>query len=275
MLNAKVEVFHDAVWGVPPGANVGLRLKTSAQAQETFLNGVLRVPWHGEKRNPLDWAVSLLVHIVIVAAIIVAPLFLTETINLRDFQSMLLVAPKPPAAAPAPLQAQKIAKVLPHAYQPSKLTAPVAIPAKIAIIHDEEPPSELIGVAGGVPGGQTDGVLGGILGGVAAPKPPAPPAATERKIIRVGGDVKQPEAISTPPPVYPVIARSARQQGVVIIDAVIDEQGNVVQEQLVEGPPLLAQAALDAVRHWKYRPTYLNGEPVAIRAHLEVHFQLQ
>ena len=80
--------------------------------------------------------------------------------------------------------------------------------------------------------------------------------------------------ISTPQPYYPAVAKAAHVEGLVVIDAIIDEEGNVVQARVVEGPPLLVAAALDAVAKWKYQPTYLNGRAVSIRTHIQVMFRL-
>ena len=122
-----------------------------------------------------------------------------------------------------------------------------------------------------MPGGVAGGVLGGIIGGVTdTPKTVAPPAPQERKIVRVGGDVKPPVPISTPNPRYPALALAAHIEGIVVIDAVIDEQGNVVEARVIDGPPLLIAAALEAVTNWKYQPTYLNGQPVALSTHVSV-----
>lgn len=74
---------------------------------------------------------------------------------------------------------------------------------------------------------------------------------------------------------YPVLAKTARIQGVVIIDAVIDEHGNVVQAHAISGPPLLVPAALTTVMNWKYEPSYLDGEPISVAMHLTVEFVLQ
>jgi len=78
-----------------------------------------------------------------------------------------------------------------------------------------------------------------------------------------------------PSPVYPDIARSARIQGDVVIDAVIDTSGNVVQMKVVSGHPLLISAALEAVRHWRYQPTFLDEEPVSIELNVTIHFSMQ
>jgi protein TonB len=64
-------------------------------------------------------------------------------------------------------------------------------------------------------------------------------------------------------------------EGDVVIDTVIDTDGSVVQMQVISGPPLLIPAALEALRRWKYEPTYLNDEPVAVKMTVYVKFRLQ
>ena len=75
-------------------------------------------------------------------------------------------------------------------------------------------------------------------------------------------------------PVYPVLARTMGAQGVVIIEATIDVDGNVVGTRVLRSIPLLDGAALDAVRQWKYTPARLNGEPVAVLVTVTVNFVL-
>ena len=70
------------------------------------------------------------------------------------------------------------------------------------------------------------------------------------------------------------MARQDRIQGQVQIDAVLDEQGNVIEMKVVSGPPLLYQAALDALKKWKYQPTYLNDQPIAVAMLVTVTFVL-
>jgi periplasmic protein TonB len=106
--------------------------------------------------------------------------------------------------------------------------------------------------------------------------PPAPEPAEPTGPIMVGGDVKPPEKIVAPPPVYTEIARKARVQGVVIVQATIDKQGNVTNVKVLKGLPMgLDNAAVDAVRKWKFKPSVLNGKPVAVYYNLTVNFQLQ
>ena len=95
------------------------------------------------------------------------------------------------------------------------------------------------------------------------------------KAIRVGGQIRPPVRIKEVAPVYPAIARSARVQGDVVIEATIDEEGNVADARVVKSVPLLDQAALDAVRQWHYQPTLLNGVPIAVVTTVTVKFTQQ
>jgi protein TonB len=127
-----------------------------------------------------------------------------------------------------------------------------------------------------VPGGQMGGVLGGVIGGVlnTAAKPIDPPPPGKAAPVRVGGRVRPPKAIVQVHPEYPPLARQAHIQGQVQIDAVLDEQGSVIDMKVVSGPPLLYQAALDALKKWKYEPTYLNDQPIAVEMIVTITFQL-
>lgn len=132
------------------------------------------------------------------------------------------------------------------------------------------------GVPGGVPGGQMGGVLGGIIGGVAGQSqlPPPPKAVASKAPIRVGGRVKAPLPISTPQPQYPALARGAKIEGDVVIDAVIDTTGNVVEMRVISGHPLLIQSAMNALKKWRYEPTYLNEDPVSVQLMVTIRFRL-
>ena len=108
--------------------------------------------------------------------------------------------------------------------------------------------------------------------GVAAPPPPM--AAGPKAPVHVGGEVKPPRLLFSPEPAYPVLARQSRLSGVVVIDAIIDEQGSVTGMRVVSGHPLLIPAALKAVSQRKYEPTVLDGEPTPIDLRIEIRFSL-
>jgi periplasmic protein TonB len=263
-------------WGGISPSERPIRQVAVADAQAVFLRGLLDTPTDHPQRNSIDWIVSLALHILIVGAVVVAPLAFTEGIDLRAFQLTHLTVPKPPAAAPPPpaTTAESLKRVLRPVQ--SALLAPTLIPRRIETVKDAPAPDvEPGGVIGGIPGGEAGGVLGGILGGV--PRGPAPPgpAAAKKTVYRIGGDVKPPRQIQIVQPSYPMVARTAHVDGVVVIDAIIDEQGNVVEAHAVSGPGLLIPAALKAVIQWKYEPTYLDGAPVAIRMEVNVDFHLR
>lgn len=153
---------------------------------------------------------------------------------------------------------------------------------------------QLGGVVGGQVGGEVGGVVGGKLGGevggtgtgesgtgtggveapnVPAPAPPPPPEPTGP--LRVGGAVKAPIVSHRVEPEYTETARQARMAGVVVVEAIIDKQGNVDQVKVVKGLSMgLSDAAVKAVRQWKFKPGTLNGEPVATIFNLTVNFKL-
>ena len=94
------------------------------------------------------------------------------------------------------------------------------------------------------------------------------------KIIRKSGGVLQGTATRRVEPTYPPLARTARVQGSVILAAIIGKDGSIQNLHVISGHPLLTQAALDAVKQWKYRPYILNGEPVEVDTQVTVNFTL-
>jgi len=104
-----------------------------------------------------------------------------------------------------------------------------------------------------------------------APPPPRPPAP-----VRVTGEIRPPERVFSPSPVYTEVARAARLQGIVILDAVIETDGSVTDVSVLRGLPLgLSEAAVDAVSRWKFRPATLNDRPVAVIYTLTIYFELR
>jgi TonB family protein len=117
-------------------------------------------------------------------------------------------------------------------------------------------------------------------GQLAAPPPPPPPPpppvpAELQNAIRIGGQITMPQKVKHVSPVYPPIAQSARVQGVVIVEAILDREGHVGYSRVLRSIPLLDQAALDAVNQWEFTPTHLNGSPVPVVMTATVQFTLQ
>ncbi len=108
--------------------------------------------------------------------------------------------------------------------------------------------------------------------GALAQSPLVSPSGTTP--VRVGGNIRPPEKTTHVTPIYPEVAKSARVQGVVILETLIDEQGRVADARILRSIPLLDQAALDAVRQWEFTPTLLNGVPVPVVMTVTVQFTL-
>lgn len=108
---------------------------------------------------------------------------------------------------------------------------------------------------------------------VALPPPQTEPQGPVR--IRVGGAIKPPRLVSSVLPVYPAMARDTGIEGDVVIDTTIDASGNVTGMKVISGPPILRQAALDALRRWKYAPSMLNGDAVPVQMTVTIKFHRQ
>ena len=236
-------------------------------------------PEHRKTKKPLTIFLSTVLQASLIGLLVLVPLIYTEALP-KTMLTTLLVAPPPPPPPPPPPAATpvKIVKPVARLMQAGKLIAPRAIPREVNIIKEEEMPPDMGavgvtgGVPGGVPGGQAGGVLGGIIGGVGSNLPPPPKEGPKR--IRIGGQVQAAKIVSQPRPSYPPLAKQARIQGVVRLQAIIAKDGTVQELQVLSGHPLLVQAAQDAVRQWRYQPTLLNGEPVEVVTTIDVVFTL-
>jgi periplasmic protein TonB len=213
--------------------------------------------------------VSMIFQVTFLSILLLIPLIYTEALP-KAMLATLLVAPPPPPPPPPPAQVQTVRKVQVHLMDAGKLMAPKAIPKNVTIIKEEADPDMGAsgGVLGGVAGGSMGGTIGGVIGGM-----PAPPKPTASR-IKVGGNVTAARLQNKVTPVYPPLARQTRISGTVRLHAIIAKDGTVQQLEVLSGHPLLVQAALDAVRQWRYQPTLLNGEPVEVDTTVDVIFSL-
>jgi protein TonB len=234
-----------------------------------------------------DWKratlpIAYIFECMIIGVMVLVPLIYTEALPKAQLMTFL-AAPPPPPPPPPPPAATPPPRIVHRVSIEDIMRAPTVIPKTIAQIKDEpEPPPNagvgvVGGVPGGVPGGQMGGVLGGVIGGVlsaATPPPPPPPKPQITKPIRVGGQVEAARLIFGPKPEYPPLARMARIQGQVRLDAIINKDGTIQDLRVLQGHPLLVKAALDAVQRWRYQPTLLNGEAVEVATEIDVNFTL-
>ena len=235
-----------------------------------------------------DWKratlpVAYIFEVIIIGVMVLMPLIYTEALPKAQLMTFLAAPPPPPPPPPPPAAAAPAPKIIHRVSAEDMMRAPTVIPKTIQQVKDEPEPvpnagiGVVGGVPGGVPGGQMGGVLGGVIGGVlsaAAPPPPPPPKPQAPKRIRVGGQVESARLIFQPKPEYPPLAKMARIQGTVRLDAVISKDGTIQDLKVISGHPLLVRAALDAVQRWRYQPTMLNGDAVEVATEIDVNFTL-
>jgi len=226
---------------------------------------------HVPRRSPWTIAGSVLAHGVILALLVVVPtLSALDNFVLHADESLTFVMPTvriPPA--PRPPQPAAAATAPPLNAHAAPLSAsdrpvePTSIPQDDT--RGSTPPGSIRIDAGrpGPPGGS-----GPDLIAVAPPPTPVGP-------VRPGGNLKPPARTTYAAPVYPPLAKAARVEGSVIIEATIDEAGIVRDLRVLRSQPLFDQAALDAVRQWRYAPTRLNGVAVPVILTVTVMFSLK
>ena len=222
-------------------------------------------------------AVAFVLEVMIIGVMVLIPLIFTEALP-KGQMMFLLVAPPPPPPPPPPAAAVvQHVKVIQTDIVNGELRTPTKIPQKVKMIQeDEAPPPSMAsaGVVGGVPGGVPGGSMGGVIGSVLSSTPVAVPKIATPTRVRVSSGVSQGLLVHRVSPTYPPLARQARIQGVVVLQAQISKDGTIQNLQLISGHPMLAPAAIEAVRQWKYKPYLLNGEPVEVDTQVQVNFTL-
>ena len=241
-----------------------------------FESLVLSEPHSRVKGLSATFATSLLFHLGLIAVVVILPILLYNVMPEPGaavkafFVAPVDIAPPPPPPPPPPAAAARVvrpAAAEPRPLEPTRFLAPIEVP-------DQIKPEETmdLGVEGGVAGGVEGGVPGGVLGGVVGGLPAAPPPPT--KVVRIGGAIVAPKLLKKVPPVYPALATQARISGNVIVEALVGMNGQVKSATIVHGLPLLDDAALAAVRQWRYQPLLLNGEPTEFILNVTVTFSL-
>jgi protein TonB len=230
------------------------------------------------RRGPWATLVSFLIQFALVGVLVLIPLIYTEALPKQQLMGYLVAPPPPPPPPPPPAAAVVVKVVKPTTeIDNGQLKAPTAIPKKIAMIkEDETPPSTGVvgGVVGGVPGGQAGGVVGGVLGSIVSAAPTAVPKAATPQRVKVSAGVQEGLLVRKVTPTYPPLAKQARISGKVVLQAVIGKDGTIQNLRAVSGPPMLIQNAIEAVKQWKYKPYFLNGEPVEVDTQVTVNFTL-
>ncbi|HEX6879138.1 MAG TPA: energy transducer TonB [Terriglobales bacterium] len=229
-----------------------------------------------KKRSWWATLLSFVLQVGLVGVMILIPLIYTEALPKQQLMTFLVAPPPPPPPPPPPAAAPivKVQKVVSE-LDNGQLRTPTAIPKKILITHeDDQPAGGAVGVVGGVPGGVPGGQMGGVIGGIISSTPVAVPKVATPQRVRVSQGVTEGLLMKKVQPTYPPLARSARIQGQVVLQAVIGKDGTIQNLRAVSGHPMLTPAAIDAVKQWRYKPYFLNGEPVEVDTQITVNFTL-
>jgi len=221
---------------------------------------------------------SFILEVAIIGVLILIPLIYTEALPRQQLMTFLVAPPPPPPPPPPPAAAPpvRVIKKIETELDNGQLRQPTKIPQKVQMIkEDEAPPPSSAGVVGGVPGGVPGGSMGGVIGGIIGQTTATvvPKVQTPQR-VRVSQGVSEGLLVHQVRPVYPPLARAARIQGAVVLQAVIGKDGAIQNLRLISGHPMLAPAAIDAVKQWRYKPYFLNGEPVEVDTQITVNFTL-
>ena len=219
---------------------------------------------------------SFLLQVGLIGVLILIPLIYTDALPKGNLMTFLVAPPPPPPPPPPPAAAAgKVVKIQSEVIN-GQLRTPTKIPNKVQMIKEEEAPPDLGagGVPGGVPGGIPGGSMGGVMGGILGSTNAAIPKVATPQRVRVSSGVSTGLLIKKVTPNYPQLAKQARIQGSVVLQAEISKEGTIQNLQLISGHPMLAPAAIEAVKQWRYKPYLLNGEPVAVETQVVVNFSL-
>ncbi|HEX3128522.1 MAG TPA: energy transducer TonB [Thermoanaerobaculia bacterium] len=243
------------------------------------------------RRRWLSLPAAIMIHAAAFGAFMLASYWQVEAVPATPMVEPFVVQLPPPP--PPALGSGKPAATKPEVVVKKEAVKPVTSPETVQpeVVADLKPQTEspVLENLGLPPDGDPHGVeKGGVQTGgdpnsdARYSETMAPPVVTPTaepvndRPIQVGGAVLKPEVIVRTEPRYTEMARKARVEGVVILKAIIDERGYVTDVQLLRGQPMgLDQAAMDAVRTWRFKPATLHGQPVKVYFNLTVNFTLQ
>ena len=229
-------------------------------------------------RKWLFLPLSVLLHGFVVALIIVAPLLRADT-NLPALKIQVVqfvAAPAPPTAPPAAAPRRTSTNARRNQEQEQREARPVSDGRFVApiVVPDEivEEDVEDWGIDGGIDGGVEGGVEGGVPGGVLGSVVTG--TAQDQMTVQRITSVQRPKLIRRVAPQYPVTCLRAHLQGTVVVEAVTDIYGRVIDTKIITGHPLFRAAATEAVRKWVYEPYIVNGIPKPVVFTVTVNFRL-
>lgn len=230
----------------------------------------------GSPRRWLSMGVSASIQAALLGTVVVSTLYATDALpDTPDMMAFVVVAPPPPPPPPppAPLAVKPAPEKVVSPGQPQPIapepivTAPVEAPAAIAPETGREA-DVFAPIQPGFEKGAA-GVIGGVVGGIDTALPAPPPAP-----VRIGGSVAAPRLIRRVEPEYPAIAQSANIEGLVILEAKVNAGGHVEEVTVLRSNSILDQAAIDALKQWKYEPLMFHGRATPFVLTVTLSFSL-
>lgn len=225
------------------------------------------------RRSPLV-LVSLAAHGVLLAGLVITSVVAPDALPFPE-EVLAWDTPRPVRLVDIPLpKAAGSQEMISPRHTSTPL--PVAVPESAA---PTEPPDGVTPETGNEGGGRRDAGEPtsrdiDTIPGTAIVEPP-PPAPVPDGPVRLHAGIRTPRKVTDVAPVYPVLAQRMRVDGVVILEATIDARGVVQAARVLRSVPLLDQAAVDAVRQWRFEPALLNNQPIAVLMTVTVRFTLQ
>jgi len=278
---ALLEAGEEVSQSKPPSSQSRTQLKAVALKSSFPLFTDCLLEPAGWQRSQRKWsaAVSWTGQLLLLGIALLIPLIWTQALPTQQLVTFLVAPPPPPPPPPPPVTVAAFSKPVMAEIVSGRLVAPTKIPDKVKMLkEDEAPPAAgnfgvIGGVAGGVPGSQLGGVLGGIIGSTPSHAAVIQAAAPPQR-VRISKGVSAGMLITQIVPEYPKIAKIGRVEGTVRLNAWISKDGGIERLTVLSGNPLLVNAAIDAVKQWRYKPFLLNGEPVEVETLVEVNFYL-
>jgi protein TonB len=216
--------------------------------------------------------VSVSIHAVVLGGVYVAQSLSSGPLPvLRDALAFADQTIRPVAIVDPPRPAQRVEA---SERSVSASAAPIAAPETVTPEtgrENEVNPARSIGPVTGVEQGADIGAPVGVIPGAAA----TPPEPAPHQPIHLHSGIQAPRKIVDVKPIYPALAQTARKEGVVILETIIDARGEVEAVRVLRGYDLLNQAAIDAVSQWRFTPALLNGQPVPVVMTVTVNFALK
>jgi periplasmic protein TonB len=257
----------------------------SDPADKLFRDSLVVSDPHFSGRAQLGLRTSLIAHTLVLAAVILIPIYWPEALPEQPDLMVRLIFNPPPPPPPPPLKGSSIAPKVeqtkpvtpdPHPETP-KFTEPET-PKDEAKVQPEEKVSanevygsengsatgDAAGIEGGVEGGVVGGVLGGVLGGCVGCTGDGPVMDYDQA----------PRPIKITRPRYPQDAFIKKVEGKVVVEILIDATGKVIRARVIQSVPLLDKAAIETVYQWIFSPAVKRGRPVATLALAPVDFRI-